>query len=923
MPELTPARWAELTEGLAAADARFMHALRGLWHDVSEAVAAQEAIVAKVRARPPGSRTGEHLTTAASASFVVSMRKEIAEALATLTRARIGARALEAADAWHRDVSGWLRALPEHANVSGGALRVLAPPAGARLGWRGLAALDPRAHRLALRQLMGAAFVATAAERQRRDARVLQALAEACREVQLQGELAYRLLAAPDHPETASFERQRQAARATLQRRGLDAITLRERWREGVLLPRSLRGLATAAIGIRRHPRMRASDLKDLPTAWSRRLRDVLETVALESAALQIETEMEGLLLRTLDACAEERERLQGLLAHAARVVGTPTADHGTLSAVMTPVPVPTHTRVAEVGRGLRRLLQLVPETLELPRSPLAWLGLPRTRRVHPRQAVASHFDREVAADLQALLAEHEEEYRDGLGDLERVRAVIAFAVDAAPTGTADDAGRIVDEARQNARRLLEHRLATLGDRPLTSLQPRLRLLAFRALEPLHELISPDGGRLLLRRRRARLEARGQSLVLTLLAATGRALASAARLLGRLLGHLLIRIGWRAAPVRERSEVTRRPTLPDRLAGDEDGRSISALYAHLFRQDPVTELQFLIGRDTELEAVAEARARWEAGHAAAVLVVGERGSGKTSLLNCALLGPLAELPVLRTEFGERVTTPEKLREFLRGRLGVPEGATLETFLGETRRVVILEEVERSFLRQVGHYEAVRELQRLITATSRTTLWILVVNGIAFRLLDPAVRFGEVFSHRIDASAATVDELRSAIMFRHNLSGLRVRFEEASAGGRAAVLRRALRQGNAEEEFFAELAAVSDRVYRTAFSLWLRHLSLDAEGGIIVRRTDVSGADEVVAGLGHEHLFTLLAVLQHGSLTPEEHAAVFALPIAGSRSQLNDLLSRELLGPEDGRPGYRVRAEALPIVRQALYRRNLL
>lgn len=80
---------------------------------------------------------------------------------------------------------------------------------------------------------------------------------------------------------------------------------------------------------------------------------------------------------------------------------------------------------------------------------------------------------------------------------------------------------------------------------------------------------------------------------------------------------------------------------------------------------------------------------------------------------------------------------------------------------------------------------------------------------------------------------------------------------------------------------------------------------------------------VIEDLDSDDLFTLVAILQHGSLTPEEHAIVFQRSIAASRAQLDELLAREIIEPDPGRPGLRVRPEATRIVREALYRRNLL
>jgi hypothetical protein len=81
--------------------------------------------------------------------------------------------------------------------------------------------------------------------------------------------------------------------------------------------------------------------------------------------------------------------------------------------------------------------------------------------------------------------------------------------------------------------------------------------------------------------------------------------------------------------------------------------------------------------------------------------------------------------------------------------------------------------------------------------------------------------------------------------------------------------------------------------------------------------------KIVDHLGMEHLFTLIAIPQHGSLTAEEHAIIFQKSVSESRSQLNELLATEIIEPDPAHPGFCIRPEAASLVREILYRRNLL
>jgi hypothetical protein len=81
--------------------------------------------------------------------------------------------------------------------------------------------------------------------------------------------------------------------------------------------------------------------------------------------------------------------------------------------------------------------------------------------------------------------------------------------------------------------------------------------------------------------------------------------------------------------------------------------------------------------------------------------------------------------------------------------------------------------------------------------------------------------------------------------------------------------------------------------------------------------------QVISEFDQDDLFTLAAVLQHGSLTPEEHAIVFQLSLTESRARIDQLAAREILDEDRRRGGFRVRPHAIRVVREALYRRNLL
>jgi hypothetical protein len=389
--------------------------------------------------------------------------------------------------------------------------------------------------------------------------------------------------------------------------------------------------------------------------------------------------------------------------------------------------------------------------------------------------------------------------------------------------------------------------------------------------------------------------------------------------------RLLQKIGWETPPVTALQPVVSRAFFDELFNLKAGPHDLPMIYRRLFKLAPLEEPRFLVGRDTELAALARTRELWQMNRAVAVIVVGARGSGKTSLLNCASSVAFANVPVIRGQFQERITTAQQMRRFLLGLFQVPEEEDLMKFLQRGKTVVMLEELERTFLRCMNGFEGLRELLSIVASSSGSTLWIFSINQRSYRYLDAAVSLGQYFSHTINATAVAEAHLKNAILLRHHLSGLRLEYPPVPRSDpRMSRIRQLLGlTRNTEEMFFDSLYLQSEGVFRSAFELW-QHFVERVEGGVLYLREPAEpNFEPLIAPLTLDDAFTLQAILQHGSLTEQEHAAIFECPIDHSGNRLKRLLALELLEPEPGGAGLRVRPEAGRIVHIALHRRNLV
>lgn len=848
--------------------------------------------------------------------------------LATLERSRPDRRATAALELFERTLGGWVALLPESVDMTGADAARLASELGGGSAWSGVAGLRKAPRPVPLRALAAAALERAREGRADADRACVVLLSDLMRV--LGREWTRASLAADrsvDRTVTeAHVERERREvvtrrarAEAALER----ATRHRREWLRSRLLPeigaavvrsvalgRKERAPGTGPTRPTRPPPEPADLQRHLARAWAGLRLDA----AIDDFQDALLGALDGALARALEdeeALRAELERLIPLLggARPGAAVGAPAVE-----------VVSARARLEAMDLAAEAAIDGIPER-PLPPSDARRADHPGSSRPLSPVAVLGDVYREAIRPACRALFEHvERAHAEIAADQRRACDVVAYAARAETA--AGGGAAVMEEAIGNAVALLELRRRA----PPGSPSDGVRAAAAICRGARDARVALFGGRVQrwVHGARRELERGVPAATAALAALLARRAGDVVRVARGSARRGLARIGWSRDYGAGATEVRVRPLLPDEFNVDPGSVELPALYRHLFSPDPVKEVRFLVGRGEELAALADARARWEAGHAAAVVVTGERGSGKTSLINCALQGALAGLPLSRGEFGERVLDAATLRAKVAEIVDVADPADLERELGASRRVVVIEELERTFLRHIGRYEAVRALGRLINTTSETVLWVVVVNQVAFRFLDASIGLGQRFSHRLNAGTATADDLRSAVMGRHELTGLRLRFESPPEPGLSQRLQTRLgRRADPERAFFQVAARQSGGVYRTAFNIWLGHLEPIRDREVRVKAPVVRDLAPIIADLQLTDLFSLVAMLQHGSLTEEEHATVFQLPSDESHAQIDELVARDIVAPDPGRPGFRVRPEAMAVVQEALFRRNLL
>ena len=340
-------------------------------------------------------------------------------------------------------------------------------------------------------------------------------------------------------------------------------------------------------------------------------------------------------------------------------------------------------------------------------------------------------------------------------------------------------------------------------------------------------------------------------------------------------------------------------------------------YRRLFRTTPLEVSEFLKGRSEALGTVEQAVERWKDRLFSSIVLVGEQGSGKTSLVNCVLEEKLYDMPVVRRRVRSTLVDEKGLVDLLSSLIGI-ECADIEEFKStiqssKMRRVIIIEDIHQLYVRSKGGLGVMRALLDFIDATSENILWFVTIDLFAWKYLDYAISLSRHFAFLIETGQLGRGELERAIMARHGATGFGLRF--AIEGGSP---------NSAKESYFDDLNRLSSGNVFAAIFYWLQSIE-SVEKNIIV----VGAIKEIDLTFLHSlplnTMVDLGMIVQHGSLTPQTFGGIFHLDPVESRARLVHLLRLGMLREEEAEGACHYSVNPLlyhPVVLE-LRRRNIV
>jgi Kef-type K+ transport system membrane component KefB len=350
-------------------------------------------------------------------------------------------------------------------------------------------------------------------------------------------------------------------------------------------------------------------------------------------------------------------------------------------------------------------------------------------------------------------------------------------------------------------------------------------------------------------------------------------------------------------------------------------------YRRLFTPTPVEIPELFVPRTEELETVGEAIDQWKSGRRVSVVVTGDLASGKTSFVHRVLADELGSVKMLRWNVRDRITSERRLAIELCNLFGLRRTESLERVRGalhdiDARRVIVVDGIERLFLRTMEGNDAFEQFLSLVAQSPAELLWLASCNTRLWEYLDTMLDAADFFTHQVTMDRFDEEGITELIMRRHRVSGYDLEFLTDRAEQLTPSRFVKGREQRLRRRYFRRLARATGGHPLLALYYWLASLDVSEEETLLVRplrtlRTDYLHQlpDDKLIGLGQ--------IVLHEELTEQGFASVMRTDADAARRDLALFESLNLVVREPGRAyQYRVNQVLYHDVARALTERNI-
>lgn len=338
---------------------------------------------------------------------------------------------------------------------------------------------------------------------------------------------------------------------------------------------------------------------------------------------------------------------------------------------------------------------------------------------------------------------------------------------------------------------------------------------------------------------------------------------------------------------------------------DQQFEKLPFIYRRLFDFHRDIEHAFFIKDTAHFETCRKAFDLWNSNFPSTLAILGEKGSGKSTLIRFLHDEIFNEIDSESISFTNTRQNKEDLIESLSEKLGLKKMSTSEELVAALKKnkkgsAISIENIQNCYLRNIHGYEAIKALIYIISETRNEIFWVVSCSRYAWNFLNVVFKVNEYFSHSILTDDLDEKDIEDLILKRQKASGYHLWFQADSSTQKSRSYRKLLddeeaAQAYLREQYFEKLSKMAEGNATVAMIFWIRSIGEFDDNYFTIQPFDF-GETEYLDGIDSLSTFALSAFILHDALTSGELAQILNISSEESGMVILRLNARGLLVP---------------------------
>ncbi len=300
------------------------------------------------------------------------------------------------------------------------------------------------------------------------------------------------------------------------------------------------------------------------------------------------------------------------------------------------------------------------------------------------------------------------------------------------------------------------------------------------------------------------------------------------------------------------------------------------VYQYLFENIPVKEFNLFLARENEIKIFNNAYNDWLIGNFAATMIIGENGSGKSSLLHYYSKTLKSNYQITNFQVSRFFITEQDFFSLINeifNQKEIKSDKYVKEYISTLteRRIIIIDGLERIFLRTLNGFICLQKLLSLIVSTNKNMFWICSVSLYAADYLNKTIGLSDFFDYSINIDNLTSEQIKKIILKRNRISGYQIIYLDEKNTAEENKHDK-LNQKQLEEYFFLGLNKFANSNISLSLNYWLQSI-ISVQGDNLIIGSFSTPDFSFLESISPEKTFALLLIVLHGKLSVEQHSLI--------------------------------------------------